>query len=147
MDGGVLGTRRRWMNEVGTAKDVLITAQGMLMYLQPNEPGDLIVRCARRFAGATMLFDAVPRWFSERTMKGMRGRTGYQPPPMPWGVDGADREGLASEAARHRGAPRATPSPRSRRVLRWARAVAALAPRRSASLSGAVVDLPRPLWL
>jgi hypothetical protein len=48
-----------------------------------------------RFAGATMLFDAVPRWFSGRTMKGMRSSTGHEPPPMPWGVDAAERDRLA----------------------------------------------------
>jgi O-methyltransferase involved in polyketide biosynthesis len=84
-----------WMDEVDPGRDVLITAQGLLMYLQPGEAHDLIVRSASRFAGATMLFDTVPRWFSDRTKRGMRSRTGYEPPPMPWGVDGAETERLA----------------------------------------------------
>jgi O-methyltransferase involved in polyketide biosynthesis len=90
-----------WMDEVDPGRDVLITAQGLLMYLQPGEAHDLIVRSASRFAGATMLFDTVPRWFSDRTKRGMRSRTGYEPPPMPWGV--ATHSTSQAPAGRRRG--------------------------------------------
>jgi hypothetical protein len=48
----------------------------------------LIAACARRFAGGSLLFDAVPRWFSARTMRGEIRTSGcYRPPPMPWEMD------------------------------------------------------------
>ena len=37
------------------------------------------------------LFDAVPKWFSERTLRGeMRTGAGYSAPPMPWGLDAGE---------------------------------------------------------
>lgn len=87
----------RWMDEVNhPGEGVLLTAQGLLMYLQPAEAHQLIISCARRFPGGYLVFDAVPTWFSQRTLKGMRNAAGYRPPPMPWGVDDAERTRLAS---------------------------------------------------
>lgn len=84
-----------WMDEVDPAHGVVISAQGLLMYLEPEQVHDLIVSCARRFPGATLLCDVVPAWFSARTIAGMRNAAGYRPPPMPWGVDAAERANLA----------------------------------------------------
>jgi O-methyltransferase involved in polyketide biosynthesis len=83
-----------WMDEVDVAAGVLITAQGLLMYLQPDESRGLIARCARRFPGAEMVFDAAPRWFSSATKKGNIKTPTYQAPPMPWGWDPAERRRL-----------------------------------------------------
>jgi O-methyltransferase involved in polyketide biosynthesis len=81
----------RWMDGVDQARGVLITAQGLLMYLQPAEVHGLIAACAERFAGHAMLFDAVPRWFSARTVRGeMKTEQGYQTPPMPWAMDAGE---------------------------------------------------------
>jgi O-methyltransferase involved in polyketide biosynthesis len=79
---------KAWLDEVDPTRGVLLTAQGLLMYLRPGEVRRLIAGSAQRFPGGALLFDAVPRWFSARTMSGqlMRGQT-YQPPPMPWGLD------------------------------------------------------------
>ena len=78
----------RWMEEVDTSRGVLLTAQGLLMYLRPSEVHGLVAACARRFVGGSLLFDAVPRWFSARTMRGeIRTSGSYRPPPMPWGID------------------------------------------------------------
>jgi O-methyltransferase involved in polyketide biosynthesis len=85
----------RWMDEVDPTRGVLITAQGLMMYLQPDAAHRLITSCARRFPAAGLVFDVVPRWFSARTMSGMRNAAGYRPPPMPWGVDGAEQARLA----------------------------------------------------
>ena len=86
----------RWMDEVDFSQGLLITAQGLLMYLQPTEASEVISACARRFTGAYMVFDVIPTWFSERTMTGLRNTAGYQTPPMPWGVDDAERARLAN---------------------------------------------------
>lgn len=89
-------TDPRWMDEVDPEQGVLITAQGLLMYLRPGEVRDLIAGCARRFPGGTLVFDAVPRWFSRAATKGRLRSHGYQAPPMPWGMDAAERGKLAT---------------------------------------------------
>jgi O-methyltransferase involved in polyketide biosynthesis len=86
-----------WRDEIDTTGGVLITAQGLLMYLQPSEVWQLIAGCAERFSGGTLVFDAVPRWFSTRTMSGeMRTAQGYQTPPMPWGLDAGELQKVRS---------------------------------------------------
>ncbi|MGW2053089.1 class I SAM-dependent methyltransferase [Streptomyces sp. NPDC001840] len=80
-----------WPDQVGTAHGVLVTAQGLLMYLRPPEVREVIATCAGRFAGGALVFDAVPRWFSACTRRGaMRTRRGYAVPPMPWGMDAGE---------------------------------------------------------
>jgi O-methyltransferase involved in polyketide biosynthesis len=76
----------RWLAEVDASRGLLITAQGLLMYLDPAEVHRLIALCAERFPDATMLFDAVLRWFSA-SLRGTMKAEGYSPPPMPWGID------------------------------------------------------------
>jgi O-methyltransferase involved in polyketide biosynthesis len=85
----------RCIDQVDPSRGVLITAQGLLMYLKPAEAHQVILTCAQRFPGSSSVFDVVPQWFSERTMKGMRNAAGYQPPAMPWGADAAERRRLA----------------------------------------------------
>jgi O-methyltransferase involved in polyketide biosynthesis len=77
-----------WRDEVDAARGVLVTAQGLVMYLRPVEVRRLIAGCAERFGGGALVFDAVPRWFSARTLRGgMSTAQGYRVPPMPWGLD------------------------------------------------------------
>jgi O-methyltransferase involved in polyketide biosynthesis len=83
-----------WMDEVDPSAGVLITAQGLLMYLQPEESRGLIASCARRFPGGGMVFDAAPRWFSSATKQGRVKTPTYQAPPMPWGWDPDERRKL-----------------------------------------------------
>ena len=80
-----------WLAEVDPRAGVLVTAQGLLMYFRPEQVHGLISACAARLPGATMVLDGVPPWFSARTMSGqLRTRQGYQAPPMPWALDGAE---------------------------------------------------------
>ena len=46
-----------WMDSVDTSGGVVITAEGLLMYLQPEQSLGLIAECAKRFPGGQMLFD------------------------------------------------------------------------------------------
>ncbi len=87
-------TDPRWMDEVDPAQGVLITAQGLLMYLRPAEVRQVIAGCAERFPGGSMVFDAVPRWFSRLAVQGRLRSQGYQAPPMPFGMDAAERPKL-----------------------------------------------------
>ncbi|MEU8680101.1 class I SAM-dependent methyltransferase [Streptomyces sp. NPDC048611] len=82
---------RAWMAGIDPARGVLVTAQGLLMYLEPAQATRLIADCAAAFPGGTMVFDTVSRRFSARTRIGAKGPGGHRLPPMPWGMDAADR--------------------------------------------------------
>jgi O-methyltransferase involved in polyketide biosynthesis len=83
-----------WMDRVDTDGGVFITAEGLLMYLQPTEAMGLITECARRFPGGRMMFDLPPSWFAALARRGgLRTSLRYRVPAMPFGMS-------ASEAAR-----------------------------------------------
>ncbi|MGW7352991.1 class I SAM-dependent methyltransferase [Streptomyces sp. NPDC054784] len=85
----------RWMDEVDASRGVLVTAQGVLMYLRPDEAYGLVAECAARFPGAALVFDAPPSWVTDRTVRGSwRYPAGYRPPPMPWGMDAVEERKL-----------------------------------------------------
>ncbi|MGX1851876.1 class I SAM-dependent methyltransferase [Streptomyces sp. NPDC055299] len=81
----------RWTAGIDAARGVLVTAQGLLMYLEPAQATRLIGDCAEAFPGGTMVFDTVSRRFSARTRRGAKGLVGHRLPPMPWGMDAAER--------------------------------------------------------
>ena len=81
-----------WMDEVDAAGGVLLTAQGLLMYLEPGDVHRLIAACAGRFRGSDLLFDAVPRWLAEAAQKAPdREPSAYRPPRWSWTLDRAER--------------------------------------------------------
>ncbi|MEV5709377.1 class I SAM-dependent methyltransferase [Actinoallomurus sp. NPDC052274] len=81
-----------WTRHADPANGLLLSAQGLLMYFEPDQVHRLFARCAERFPGAEMIFDGVPPWFSRRTLEGrMTTAQGYQAPPMPWAVDAAEK--------------------------------------------------------
>ena len=74
-----------WLDEVA-GPDVMVTAQGLLMYFARDDADALIARVAGRLPGGAMVFDTVPFWASKATLSGkMETADGYKPPPMPWG--------------------------------------------------------------
>ncbi len=83
-----------WMDQVdtgaagtsGTADGVFVTAEGLLMYLEPEQALGLIAECAKRFPGGQMLFDLPPSWFSRWTRRGIRTSFRYKVPPMPFSL-------------------------------------------------------------
>jgi O-methyltransferase involved in polyketide biosynthesis len=77
---------RSWMDRVDASRGVFITAEGLLMYLDPDDALDLIRDCAARFPGGWMMFDSIPHWFSKRTVAGMKLSDRYVAPPMPFGL-------------------------------------------------------------
>jgi len=85
-----------WMDEVDPERGVLLTAQGLLMYFEPEQVHGLIEACRSRFAGGGLIFDAIPRWLSERSKKGLKGPSGYEPPPWLWGIDTNERRRLGA---------------------------------------------------
>ncbi|WP_422745471.1 class I SAM-dependent methyltransferase [Mycobacterium sp. WMMD1722] len=77
---------RTWMDRVDATHGVFITAEGLLMYLDPDDVLGLIADCAARFPGGRMLFDSIPPWLSRRTLKGLKLSDRYVAPPMPFSL-------------------------------------------------------------
>ncbi|MUM22035.1 class I SAM-dependent methyltransferase [Mycobacterium sp. CBMA271] len=85
-----------WMDRVDDGNGAFITAEGLLMYLQPEESLGLIEACAKRFPGGQMMFDSIPRWFSKRTLQGFKLSDRYVAPPMPFALTADQGEALTS---------------------------------------------------
>jgi O-methyltransferase involved in polyketide biosynthesis len=77
----------RWMDGVDSTRGVFITAQGLLMYFEEKQVKELIAACAERFPNGCMIFDLIPRWLSEKTLRGYQKTRSYSTPPMPFGMD------------------------------------------------------------
>lgn len=75
-----------WMDQIDSSKGVFITAEGLLMYLQPDEAMGLITQCAKRFAGGQMFFDVPPTIVKKVARNGMRSSKHYRVPPMPFSL-------------------------------------------------------------
>ncbi|MGV0836027.1 class I SAM-dependent methyltransferase [Mycolicibacterium thermoresistibile] len=85
-----------WMDNIDTADGVFITAEGLLMYLQPEESMGLIRECAARFAGGQMMFDLPPHFFSWLTRRGFRTSRRYKVPPMPFAMSPSEAADLVN---------------------------------------------------
>ncbi|WP_420109614.1 class I SAM-dependent methyltransferase [Mycolicibacter arupensis] len=75
-----------WMDQVDPDKGVFISAEGLLMYLQPEQSLGLIAECARRFPGGRMLFDVPPPLLAMLMRRGIRTSLRYKVPPMPFSL-------------------------------------------------------------
>ena len=75
-----------WMNTVDSSNGVFITAEGLLMYLQPDEAMGLITECAKRFPGGQMIFDLPPVLVKKFAKKGLKSSKEYRVPPMPFSL-------------------------------------------------------------
>ncbi|OBF91807.1 methyltransferase [Mycobacterium sp. 852002-51163_SCH5372311] len=74
-----------WMDEVDDTNGVLITAEGLLQYLERDVVFDLIAACAKRFPGGWFIFDSIPRVLSAYSRRrGFRPTKHYTVPPMPF---------------------------------------------------------------
>jgi len=72
-----------WMDQIDPSEGVVVTAEGLLMYLQPEEALDLIAECAKRFPGGQMVFD-LPPIIIKLMPKGVKMGKHYRWPPMPF---------------------------------------------------------------
>lgn len=75
-----------WLDEVQD-EPVFITAQGLLMYFPEDEVKKLIQAIDQKFSHYELMFDTIPHWFSNLTLKGLKKTKYYQTPPMPWGLN------------------------------------------------------------
>jgi O-methyltransferase involved in polyketide biosynthesis len=85
-----------WMDDVDAEHGVFITAEGLLMYLQPHDAMALITRCAARFPGGQMMFDLAPSAFAPLARRGMRTSLRYRVPPMPFSLSVAQAADLVN---------------------------------------------------
>ncbi|TPG34945.1 class I SAM-dependent methyltransferase [Mycolicibacterium hodleri] len=85
-----------WMDRVDSSNGVFITAEGLLMYLQPEEAMGLITQCAKRFPGGQMIFDLPPVLVKKLAPKGLRASRRYRVPPMPFSLTPAQLADLAN---------------------------------------------------
>jgi O-methyltransferase involved in polyketide biosynthesis len=83
-----------WMDEVDADHGVFVTAEGLLMYLEPDDALGLIAECAKRFPGGQMMFDLPPAWFAAWARRGMRTSLRYKVPPMPFSLSPTDAANL-----------------------------------------------------
>lgn len=79
-----------WMDAVDPSEGVFITAEGLLMYLQPDEAIGLITQCAQRFPGGQMMFDLPPPFVAKIARRGFRASLRYRVPPMPFSMSVAE---------------------------------------------------------
>ena len=62
-----------WLGQLDPVAPVLVTAQGLLVYFQPDEVHELIAALAGRLPGSSFVFDVVPAKMLELTQR-IRGR-------------------------------------------------------------------------
>jgi O-methyltransferase involved in polyketide biosynthesis len=106
-----------WMDLVDPSHGVFITAEGLLMYLQPDEALGLIAECARRFPGGRMAFDLAPPWFAGLAKRGwLRPSRRYALPAMPFSRTGPELAELTNTVPGIT-AVRDLPMPRGRGAL------------------------------
>ncbi len=121
---------RSWMDRVDQSNGVFITAEGLLMYLEPDDALGLIRDCAARFPGGRMMFDSIPPVFSRRTLKGRKLSDRYSPPPMPFAMTPDEGVALAGTHSRRPRRPRHPVAARSRDLEACCRLAAAGSRRR-----------------
>lgn len=85
-----------WMDHIDSSKGVFITAEGLLMYLQPDEALALITECAARFPGGQMMFDLPPSGLAALTRRGLPTSLRYRVPPMPFTLSVAEAANLVN---------------------------------------------------
>lgn len=80
----------RWLDAAASGSAVFISAQGLFMYFDRAEVQRLVTEIVERLPGVTLMFDAIPPWFSRKTVRGWHKTPHYRVPPMPWGIGRAD---------------------------------------------------------
>jgi O-methyltransferase involved in polyketide biosynthesis len=74
-------------DSVDSSRSVFVTAQGLFMYFKEADTRRLLTAIVDRFPGVQIMLDAIPRWFSRKTLQGFSKTEHYRVPPMPWGVN------------------------------------------------------------
>ncbi|MFT4199800.1 class I SAM-dependent methyltransferase [Gordonia sp. (in: high G+C Gram-positive bacteria)] len=78
---------RSWFDRVPDEQPVLIIAEGLFMYFEPDDVWNLLTDLAARFPGGSLFFDSIPSWFSKKTLSGLNLSDRYRTPPMPFSLN------------------------------------------------------------
>ena len=62
------------------------------MYFEERQVQELLQQIDRKFSRYVIMFDTIPHWFSNMTMRGFKKTKHYTAPPMPWGIDANEIE-------------------------------------------------------
>lgn len=87
-----------WLEEIEDpeGRGVVITAQGLFMYLRPAEVRAILAACAERLPGAVLVLDSTARWLARRTVAGTSKAGDMTVPPMRWAMNPGERGKLRS---------------------------------------------------
>lgn len=82
-----------WLAQLDPESPTLITAEGLLMYLQRGQVLTLINDCARRVPGGQMLVDIIPP--GGKSAQGWQLTSSYRTPPMTFGLTSGQARALS----------------------------------------------------
>ncbi|MFB7917567.1 class I SAM-dependent methyltransferase [Streptomyces sp. NPDC056061] len=85
-----------WLDEIEDprGRGVVVTTQGLLMYLRPPEVRAILAACAERLPGGVLVMDSMARRPARHTMTGRWKVGGMTIPPMRWAMDPGERHKL-----------------------------------------------------
>ncbi|MEU3652728.1 class I SAM-dependent methyltransferase [Streptomyces sp. NPDC032161] len=85
-----------WLDEIEDprGRGVVVTAQGLLMYLRPAEVRGILAACAERLPGGALVLDSMARRPAGYTLTGRWRVGGMTIPPMRWAMDPGERPKL-----------------------------------------------------
>lgn len=85
-----------WLDEIEDpqGRGVVVTAQGLLMYLRPPEVRAVLAACAERLPGGVFVLDSMARWPARGTLEGAAKAGGMTVPPMRWAMNPGERAKL-----------------------------------------------------
>jgi len=77
-------TEGGWIEKIPNNRPAMIVAEGVLMYLEPEEVEKLFLRLTGHFSHGQMVFDVLNKWIVQHSAKQMKKTTGAT---HKWGVD------------------------------------------------------------
>lgn len=80
-------TDEGWLDVVPDDRPLLVVAQGLFMYLRPDDVQATVTRIAKRRPGTRLAFDVVPRFVSWASRLGIPVSPRYWLPPMAFGMN------------------------------------------------------------
>ncbi|MFI6897188.1 class I SAM-dependent methyltransferase [Streptomyces sp. NPDC050256] len=82
-----------WLDEIEDpeGRGVVVTTQGLLMYLHPAEVRGILSACAARLPGGILVLDSMARWLARGTVAGTSKVGAMTIPPMRWAMDPGER--------------------------------------------------------
>ncbi|GGV75548.1 putative O-methyltransferase OMT [Streptomyces gelaticus] len=85
-----------WLDEIEDpqGRGVVVTTQGLLMYLRPAEVREILAACAERLPGGILVLDTMARRLARGTVAGRSKVGATAVPPMRWAMNPGERPKL-----------------------------------------------------